>query len=103
VSRPCRWNPLKNPSPAPSLEKQPTKVGDYERPVFIPAPDAPALVSEKNLAITWAGGFAAVQKKKNVKALHSAAQAIGIGPMLEESTKSDEKLGQHLSAFHLKV
>jgi hypothetical protein len=74
-----------------------------ERPVFIPAPDAPGLVTEKSLTITWAGGFAAVQKKKNVKALHNAAEAIGIGPILEASTKSDEKLGQHLSAFHLKV
>ena len=74
-----------------------------ERPVFIPAPDAPGLVREKSLTITWAGGFAAVQKKKNVKALHSAAAAIGIGPILEASTKSERKLGQHLSAFHLKV
>jgi len=74
-----------------------------ERPVFIPAPDAPGFVREKSLTITWAGGFAAVQKKKNVKALHNAAEAIGIGPILEASTKSEEKLGQHLSAFHLRV
>jgi hypothetical protein len=74
-----------------------------ERPVFIPAPDAPGLVRERSLTITWAGGFAAVQKQKNVKALHSAAAAIGIGPVLEASTKSERRLGQHLSAFHLKV
>jgi hypothetical protein len=74
-----------------------------ERPVFIPAPDAPGFVREKSLNITWAGGFAATQKKKNVNALHIAAKAIGIGPVLEASTKSDEKLGQRLSAFHLKV
>jgi hypothetical protein len=74
-----------------------------ERPVFIPAPEAPGFVKEKSLTIAWAGGFAAVQKKKNVKALHNAALAIGLGPILEASTKSDERLGQHLSAFHLKV
>ena len=74
-----------------------------ERPVFIPDPDAPGFVSERSLNIRWAGGFAAVQKKKNVRALHEAAEAVGIGPVLEASTKSDQKLGQHLSAFHLKV
>jgi hypothetical protein len=74
-----------------------------ERPIFIPASDAPGLVREKSLTITWTGGFGAVQKTKHVKALHNAAKAIGIGPILEASTKSDEKLGQSLSAFHLRV
>lgn len=74
-----------------------------ERPVFIPSPDSPGFVREKSFTITWAGGFAAVQKKKNVRALHDAAETIGLWPVLEASTKSDEKLGQHLSAFHLKV
>ncbi len=74
-----------------------------ERPVFIPAPDAPGFVLEKSFTITWAGGFAAVQKKKNVKALHNAAKVCGVEPILEASTKSDERLGQRLSAFNLKV
>lgn len=74
-----------------------------ERPVFIPAPDALEFVIEKNFTIAWAGGFAAVQKKKNIKALHKAAEACGFSPILEASTKSDEKLGQRLSAFNLKV
>jgi len=44
-----------------------------------------------------------VQKQKNVAALHAAAANAGYSPLLEISSKSTEKLGQHLSAFHLKV
>jgi hypothetical protein len=74
-----------------------------ERPVFIPAPDDPAFVKVVNFALVWHTGFAPSQKKKNVAALHSAAARAGVLPVLEVSTKSDEPLGQHLSAFHLKV
>lgn len=74
-----------------------------ERPIFIPAKDAPNFVVEVNCTIPWASGFASVQKKKNIKALHAAGAAKGITPLLEISTKSDEIAGQHLSAFHLKV
>jgi hypothetical protein len=44
-----------------------------------------------------------VQKQKNVASLHEAAAAAGYAPLLEVSSKSTEKLGQHLSAFHLRV
>ena len=74
-----------------------------ERPVFIPAPDSPQLVREVFLSLRWNPGFAAVQKEKNVRALHEAAAAAGIRNVLEVSTKSDSKRGQHLSAFYLKV
>jgi hypothetical protein len=74
-----------------------------ERPIFIPAPNEPELVREIYFRIDWNPGFAPIQKKKNIKALHEAAAANGYGPLLEISTKSDEKLGQHLSAFHLIV
>ncbi len=74
-----------------------------ERPVFVPTPTEPELVREVSLRIIWSPGFAPIQKKKNIKALHDAAAAAGYSPLLEISTKSDEKLGQHLSAFHLKV
>jgi hypothetical protein len=74
-----------------------------ERPIFVPSQDAPGLVKEISFSIPWHSGFAPVQKKKNIKALHDAAAAAGYAPLLEASTKSDEKLGQHLSAFHLKV
>jgi hypothetical protein len=72
-----------------------------ERPIFVPDEEAPGLVREIPFSIPWAGGFAAVQKKKNVKALHDAAAERGFSELLEISTKSDEKLGQRLSAFSL--
>lgn len=74
-----------------------------ERPIFVPAPDSPALVKEIFLELTWNSGFAPVQKEKNIKALHEAALRHGYKNVLEVSTKSDKKRGQHLSAFHLKV
>jgi hypothetical protein len=55
------------------------------------------------LDFAWASGFAAVQKKKNVAALHDAAKRHGIENILEISTKSNEKVGKRLSAFSLKV
>lgn len=74
-----------------------------ERPIFIPAQDSPGFIKEITLSIPWASGFAPIQKKKNVIALHDAAANIGIAPLLEISTKSNVVAGQHLSAFHLKV
>ena len=74
-----------------------------ERPIFLPAKDAPSFVGEVSFSIPWASGFAPVQKKKNIKALHAAGAANGLSPLLEISTKSDDIAGQHLSAFHLKV
>ena len=74
-----------------------------ERPVFLPTSGTLELVKEKYLTIVWSSGFAPIQKKKNVTALHEAARRCGYAPLLEISSKSEEKLGQHLSAFHLKV
>src|ERR1019366_3067157 len=73
-----------------------------ERPIFIPTPDSPQLVREVFLQLTWHPGFAAVQKTRNIKALHTAANAAGYW-VLEVSTKSDQQLGQQLSGFNLKV
>jgi hypothetical protein len=74
-----------------------------ERPIFIPAADSPELVKEIPMRLTWHPGFAPSQKKKNVAALHEAAARAGYAPLLEVSTKSEEKIGQRLSAFNLKV
>jgi len=74
-----------------------------ERPVFIPLQGTRELVREKYFEITWNPGFAPGQKKKNVAALHQAAARSGYAPLLEISSKSEDKLGRHLSAFHLKV
>jgi hypothetical protein len=74
-----------------------------ERPVFVPQSGSRELVKEAYFDFKWSPGFAAVQKKKNVIELHRAAAQSGYAPLLEVSSKSEEKLGQHLSAFHLKV
>jgi hypothetical protein len=74
-----------------------------ERPIFVPTPDSPELVKEIFFSLTWHSGFAAVQKEKNIQGLHGAAAAAGFSPLLEVSTKSGNKRGRHMSAFHMKV
>jgi len=74
-----------------------------ERPIFIPATEESGYVRRLDFEIPWAGGFAEVQKKKNIRSLHEAAKRAGYSPLLEVSSKSDEIAGQHLSAFHLRV
>jgi len=74
-----------------------------ERPIFVPLCDGPMLIGEIYLSIVWHSGFAPIQKKKNIKALHEVAAGMGYSPILEVSTKSDEAIGQRLSAFNLKV
>jgi hypothetical protein len=74
-----------------------------ERPIFIPAPESPELVTELMIRLTWNPGFAVSQKKKNIQALHDSAAKAGYAPLLEVSTKSEEAIGRHLSAFNLKV
>ena len=74
-----------------------------ERPIFIPTPNSPRLVHEVFLPLTWHPGFAAVQRARNIKALHAAANAAGYPRILEVSTKSESLLGRQLSAFNLKV
>ncbi len=70
-----------------------------ERPVFLPVETGPQLVREVSVAFRWHPGFAAAQKRKNVAALHAAAGARGLGPLLEVSSKSEAALGRGLSAF----
>ena len=74
-----------------------------ERPIFVPRPASAQLVEEIFLQLKWHSGFAAVQKEKNIKALHEAATRVGHPNVLEVSTKSDNPRGQELSAFNLKV
>ncbi len=73
------------------------------RPLFIPAASADRLVKEISVPFTWHKGMAPSQKKKNVAELHAAAALKGFHNVLEVSTKSEEKLGQRLSAFNLPV
>ena len=74
-----------------------------ERPVYIPAPESPQLVEERFFTIKWSPGFALSQKEKNIVALHEAAKAGGLDPLLEISSKSSLKTGRHMSAFHMTV
>jgi uncharacterized protein DUF6977 len=74
-----------------------------ERPIFVPTPQSPEMVREIFFALTWHSGFAAVQKERNIQGLHGAAAAAGFSPLLEISTKSENKRGRHMSAFHMKV
>lgn len=73
------------------------------RPVFLPTEDGPLLVRERSFDFPWSSGFAEIQKKRNVRALHDAAYRAGIDGLLEISSKSDEELGRKLSAFSLKI
>ncbi len=73
------------------------------RPIFKPSILKGRLVEEISVSFEWHKGMAPSQKKKNVNELHLAASILGIHPLLEVSTKSDEKLGQRLSAFNLNV
>jgi hypothetical protein len=74
-----------------------------ERTIFVAKPESRELVDEVFLRLTWRPGFGAVEKKENIKALHQAAENAGYRNVLEVSTKSANKRGRHLSAFHLKV
>lgn len=74
-----------------------------ERPIFVPRPESPELVKEIFFDLKWNPGFAAVQKEKNIKALHTVAASAGFAPLLEISTKSENKRGRHMSAFHMAV
>ncbi len=73
------------------------------RPVFLPNYQGETLVEERSFDFHWASGFAEVQKKKNIVSLHHKAMTSGIRRVLEISSKSEEKLGQKLSAFSLKI
>lgn len=71
-----------------------------ERPVFIPqlnniGVDAPSL------SFTWHAGYSLSQKQKSIKSLHESVKSRGASRILEISSKSEEELGQALSAFNL--
>lgn len=74
-----------------------------ERPIFFPMSEGSRFVLERKFQFVWHSGFASIQKKKNINALHKAGLAAGFPHLLEVSTKSDIKLGVRLSAFNLKV
>ncbi len=72
-----------------------------ERPIFVPLTTGNSFYSEERFSFHWNPGFAPVQKKRNIQALHEAAANSGFEKVLEVSTKSDQELGCQLSAFNL--
>lgn len=73
-----------------------------ERPVFIPNIKGKRVIVEM-IEFQWNPGLSKKQKQKNVEELHKNAIKNGISPILEISTKSQERLGISLSAFNLKL
>jgi Family of unknown function (DUF6977) len=74
-----------------------------KRPIFIPNTDGNQLYKEYEVEFKWNPGFAQIQKQKNIKALHEKAKEHNLFSILEVSSKSEELLGQRLSAFSLKT
>lgn len=73
------------------------------RPIFIPSLDTKELFKEEHIDFQYYNGFAISQKQKCIKSLHVNAQDKGYKKILEVSTKSDNLLGQKLSAFNLMI
>jgi hypothetical protein len=76
-----------------------------KRPVFVSVLNRSEgnFVDERLIEFAWHPGFAAIQKQRNIAALHQAANDLGIEPILEISSRSSEQLGRDLSAFNLLV
>lgn len=73
-----------------------------ERPLFIPDFEGRDLFHEEVVEFKWSSGFAEIQKKKSIHAMHQVAFDKGFHKVLEISTKSDEEIGRRLSAFNLR-
>ncbi len=72
-----------------------------KRPVFIANNKAP-FYDVIDIEFTYNHGFAVVQKRKNILALHEAYRLLYNDDPLEISTKSFQQEGIALSAFNLK-
>ena len=73
------------------------------RPIFTVSEEEGTFFKQKDVEFEWFPGMASSQKKKSVESLHSAGELEGITDILEVSTKSEEVLGNRLSAFNLSV
>ena len=72
-----------------------------ERQIFIPINNK---VEVKTIEFTWHPGLSKQQKQKSVRSLHEASiEQYNLNNILEVSTKSEEVLGNKLSAFNLSV
>lgn len=73
-----------------------------KRPIFIVGNDY-QLYTQKIIEFKWNAGYAKIQKQKNIESIHKHAKKIGIGKILEISTKSKNEIGVKLSAFNLSI
>ena len=74
------------------------------RLVFVPDYENKSVKEYRIQPASWAGGFAASQKQKNIAAIHEMFLKASFGKgkkILEVSTKSPDILGTRLSAFNL--
>lgn len=74
------------------------------RPVYVPVLNgAHPGVKVFQVDFHWFPGLSLSQKKKSIASLHESAETLGIAPVLEVSSKSEEDLGVSLSAFNLMI
>lgn len=75
------------------------------RPVFIPLLEGNKLVEIKLIEFQWFPGFSKSQKQKSMHSLHEniLQTCDNIKSILEVSSKSEEILGNQLSAFNLMI
>ncbi len=75
-----------------------------ERPIFTPSTSGPSLVWTHKITFQWFPGMAISQAQKSIDSLHVATkQELGVGDVLEISSKSRDSLGVKLSAFNLMI
>jgi len=73
-----------------------------KRPVFIPKTAGNQMVQKISIEFQWFPGMSKSQKQKSIGSLHNAArEQLGVGRILEISSKSEDRLGVELSAFNL--
>lgn len=78
------------------MNKQPQAI----RPIFIAAEDC---ITVENYQFDFYGGFSLEQKRKSINAFHKVIKENMDIPILEVSRKSDNLLGNKLSAFNLVI
>ena len=74
-----------------------------KRPVYVPRKDGELGVRKMDIEFKWFPGMAKSQKQKSIDSLHKEIERIGIKPLLEISSKSEDELGVKLSAFNLNI
>jgi hypothetical protein len=74
------------------------------RPIFAPSLSGKSLVWTHHVNFEWFPGMAKIQAQKSIASLHKEAkEQVGVGRILEISSKSTDELGVSLSAFNLMI